>query len=68
MTIGHIGDVTSANSICAIDPVTGMLEDISSGAPCADVSTQPSGGSSLSLNVLLPIAVLVVFAIMGARR
>ncbi len=68
MTIGSIGDVTSANAVCAIDPMTGMLEDISTGAPCVDVSTQSGGGSSLSPWLLIPIGILAVFAFMGARR
>lgn len=71
MTIGYIGDVqTALPAACATDPATGILSDIVTGSPCETIMTQmPSSSSSLgSLAVILPIGLLVVFAILGARR
>jgi hypothetical protein len=71
MTIGYIGDVqTALPAACATDPATGILSDIATGAPCETIITDTSGGSSVAsvLPILLPIGILLVFAVMGAKR
>ena len=72
MTIGYIGDVaTAVIGTCAIDPSTGILEDITTGAPCESIATAtPTSlvGLASSMSILLPIGLLVVFAVMGARK
>ena len=76
MTIGYVGDTTVQTAPCpSLEQLQGIvdLNDPCQAAnagltPPGDVVGQETVSSGISMAVLLPIGILAVFAIMGARR
>jgi hypothetical protein len=79
VTIGYIGDTTVQTAPCpSLEQLQGIV-DLNDPCQAANAGLTPpdvtvgaedvsSGGSVSDLAILLPIGLLVVFAIMGARR
>jgi hypothetical protein len=76
VTIGHIGDATVQTAPCpSLEQLMGItdLNDPCQAAnagltPPGDVVGQETVGTGISMALLIPIGILAVFAIMGARR
>lgn len=76
MTIGHIGDTTVQTMPCpSLEQLQGIV-DLNDPCQAANAGLTPPGEvvgeeivpGGIGLSVLLPIGVLVIFALMGARR
>ena len=76
MTIGYIGDTTVQTAPCpSLEQLQGIvdLNDPCQAAqagltPPGDVVGQETVPGGLSMAVLIPVGVLLLFAIMGSRR
>lgn len=76
MTIGYIGDTTIQSAPCpSLEQIQGIV-DLNDPCQAANAGLTPTGEtvgevpvvSGISASVLIPIGLLVVFALMGARR
>lgn len=76
MTIGHIGDTTVQTDPCpSLEQLQGIV-DLNDPCQAANAGLTPPGetvgqetvASGMSAAVMIPIGLLLVFAVMGARR
>ena len=76
MTIGYIGDTTVATAPCpSLEQLQGIV-DLNDPCQAANAGLTPPGdvvgavpvASGLSMAVLIPVGLLLVFAVMGAKR
>lgn len=76
MTIGYIGDTTVQTAPCpSLEQMQGIV-DLNDPCQAANAGLTPPGdvvgaetvSSGISMAVVIPIGLLAVFAIMGARR
>lgn len=77
MTIGHIGDTAVATAPCpSLEQLMGVV-DLNDPCQAANAGLTPPGTTvgaedvtmpGVSLGLLIPIGLLVVFAVMGTRK
>lgn len=77
MTIGYIGDTTVQTMPCpSLEQLQGIV-DLNDPCQAANAGLTPPGdvvgaetipGGSVNMAILIPVGLLVVFALMGARR
>ena len=77
MTIGHIGDTTVQTSPCpSLEQLMGVVDlndpcqAVNAGLtpPNTTVGADTVPTSGLSMTLLIPVGLLIVFAVIGARK